>query len=76
MSPSLAKVLKVPVDRSIVTFRKSTTFLFARDLQAVAVVDPVELVQHQLVLPLGEAADGEAVVPVQPYADAQVLHLG
>ena len=40
--------------------------LCSGDLQTVAVVDLVELVQHQLVLSLGEAADGEAVVAVQP----------
>jgi len=45
--------------------------LRSRDLQAVAVEDLVELVQHQLVLPFGEAADGEPIISVQPDVDVR-----
>ena len=35
----------------------------------------MQLVHHQLILPLGEAADGKAVVPIEADGDVQVLHL-
>ena len=45
------------------------------DLQAVVFEDPMELLQHQLVLSPGEAADSKAVISVQSDVDVEVLHL-
>ena len=64
------------VHRHVEEIHHLSVCLSSRDLQAVAVVDPVELLQHQRVLPFGEAADGKAVVPVEPNGYVQVLHLG
>ena len=46
------------------------------DLQSVALHYPVDLLQGQLGLPVGEAAGGKTIVPVEADVDAGGLELG